>query len=168
MAEAVSVTDDGVAAAVGEVLAGIGYGRPDVLVAVFGSGLGGGLVLDGTVRPAAPGDARTLGHLRVLPSGRCGCGETGCAQIALATLPPDSELGVALDGWPDGRRLMGFLTDLARFLNVPAIVLTGELLHRRGLCAQLSRAVAAAGIEPLVPADPSLSSVLGACVRRVA
>lgn len=164
VATAATVIDDGIAAAVGEAHLGVARGRPDVLVAVFGTGVGGALMIDHRVRPMLPGDPRTLGHLRIFPTGACACGGTGCAQLALATLPPDDRLGSSLAGWPDGARLADFLTDLARFLSIGAIVVTGGLLHRTTLREGLAARLAAAGIEPLVPVDPSISSLLGACV----
>jgi predicted NBD/HSP70 family sugar kinase len=164
-AGAVTIADDGTAAAVGEAWLGVARGRPDLLVAVFGTGLGGAVVLDHKVRLSAAGDPRTLGHLRIFSGGACACGGTGCAQRALRTLPSEDRLGKALEGWPDGLRLIGFLAGLARFLGASSVVLTGGLLQRPALRDQLATRLAAAGIEPLVPADPSASSLLGACVK---
>ncbi|MGH3927683.1 MAG: ROK family protein, partial [Pseudonocardiaceae bacterium] len=167
VAAAVQLSDDGVAAATGEVMAGVGRGRPDLLVAVFGSELGGAIVLDSTVRPVPDGEPRTLGHIRILASGQCSCGGVGCAQLALRTLPTDDRLGVGLACWPDGIRLAGFLIDLARFLALPSVVLTGGLLCRPGLREQLTILLSRDGIEVLVPADPATSSIPGACLRGV-
>ncbi|MFE4059397.1 ROK family protein, partial [Streptomyces sp. NPDC059096] len=150
--------------AAGEAARGVAQGRSDVLVAVFGTGVGGALVLDGKIRRTASADPRSLGHLAVLPGGSCGCGGTGCAQLALRTLPPDDRLGDGLEGWPDGLRLVTFLGDLARFLSVPTVVLTGGLLARPVLRAQMRVRMAAYGVEVLVPARPGLSSLLGAAV----
>ncbi|MFJ1644691.1 ROK family protein [Streptomyces sp. NPDC088258] len=47
IAHTVVLRDDGESAAAGEATRGIAQGRPDALVAVFGTGLGGALVLDG-------------------------------------------------------------------------------------------------------------------------
>jgi ROK family len=165
VAGAITVVDDGAAAAVGEARLGVGQERRDLLVAVLGTGLGGAVVIDHQVRPVAAGDPRTLGHLRIFSGGACACGGTGCAQLALRTLPPEDRLGKALEGWPDGLRLVGFLGDLARFLGVGSVVLTGGLLQRPVLREHLTARLAASGIEALVPADPSSSSLLGACVQ---
>jgi hypothetical protein len=165
LAAAVTIADDGAAAAIGEAWLGAGRGRPDLLVAVLGTGLGGAVVLDHRVRAAVAGDPRTLGHVRIFSAGACACGGTGCAQRALRSLPPDEKLGKALEGWPDGLRLIGFLSDLARFLRVGSVALTGGLLARPVLRDSLAAQLTASGVEPLVPADPSLSSLLGACVK---
>ncbi|MEV7869595.1 ROK family transcriptional regulator [Streptomyces sp. NPDC088124] len=164
IAHTVVLRDDGESAAAGETTRGIAQGRSDALVAVLGTGLGGALVLDGKVRRTVAAEPRTLGHFAVLPGGSCGCGGTGCAQLALRTLPPDDRLGNRLDGWPDGLRLVTFLGDLVRFLTVPTVVLTGGLLARPVLRAQLRVRMAAYGVEVLVPARPGLSSLLGAAV----
>ncbi|WP_162793927.1 ROK family protein [Streptomyces paludis] len=168
IARAVVLRDDGESAAAAEAMYGIAQGRPDALVAVLGTGLGGALVLDGKVRRSAPADPRTLGHLAALPEGSCGCGGTGCAQLALRTLPPDDRLGDGLEGWPDGLRLVAFLGDLVRFLSVPTVVLTGGLLARPVLRAQMRVRMAACGVEVLVPARPGLSSLLGAAALEMA
>jgi hypothetical protein len=165
VAAEVTIADDGAAAAIGEAYLGAARGRPDLLVAVFGTGLGGAVMLDHQVRTAAAGDPRTLGHLRIFSEGACACGGVGCAQRALQSLPPEERLGKAMEGWPDGVRLVGFLGDLARFLRIGTVVLTGGLLQRPVLRERLAARLAASGIEPLVPADPSVSSLLGACVK---
>lgn len=165
VAGTVTITDDGAAAAMGEARLGVARGRPDLLVAVFGTGLGGAVILDHQVRPAAAGDPRTLGHVRIFPNGACACGGVGCAQRALQSLPADERLGTVLEAWPDGLRLIGFLSDLARFLGIGTVVLTGGLLSRPVLRDRLVAQLAANGVEPLVAVAPSLSSLLGACVK---
>lgn len=65
-------------AAFGEARAGAAAGHPDVLAVWMGTGLGAGLVLDGTLRVGASGLAGELGHVIVVPGGRrCGCGGLG-------------------------------------------------------------------------------------------
>src|SRR5439155_27050903 len=46
-----------------------------------GTGIGGGLVLDGELVRGAHGIAAELGHVRVVPEGHpCGCGRRGCLE----------------------------------------------------------------------------------------
>lgn len=57
-----------------------GKSRHFVLL-TLGTGVGGGLVLDGRLYRGASGAAGELGHVCVDPSGpRCGCGATGCLE----------------------------------------------------------------------------------------
>lgn len=164
LADAVFVVDDGMSAALGETRLGVARGHRDVLVAVLGTGLGGALVIGDRVRPVSRSDPRTLGHVRIFDGPRCGCGGTGCAQTALATLPADDQLGTQLSGWARGERMADFLADLARFAGIETIVATGGRLSRPVLRAQLIGRLATAGLEPLVPDDPAVSSLLGASV----
>ena len=62
-----------------------GHGRqnPDVTMAFFslGTGVGGGVVVDGRLRLGALGAAGELGHQTILAEGpRCGCGNRGCLE----------------------------------------------------------------------------------------
>lgn len=69
--------NDGNAAAWAEHRHGAGAG--DLLFVTVGTGIGGGMVLDGRLRRGATGTASEIGHLRVVPDGlRCGCGNRGC------------------------------------------------------------------------------------------
>lgn len=161
------IMDDGVAALRGETALGIGHGLTDVLLLTLGTGIGGGLLLDGRVRVTLPHDARTIGHLRALPPdgadrGRCSCGRTGCLQTALASLPDERALQEqGLAAWPAGERLLDVLADLARILAVPRLVLTGGLLCRAALREALTAGAAARGLPARVPARPEQSTLLG-------
>ena len=65
-------------AAFGEARAGAAAGYRDVLAVWLGTGLGAGLVLDGTLRVGPHGLAGELGHVVVVPDGRpCPCGGRG-------------------------------------------------------------------------------------------
>jgi predicted NBD/HSP70 family sugar kinase len=160
----VSVCDDGLAAVVGESRLGAVRGTADLLVLSLGTGIGGGIVLDGRSRHPAAADARTIGHLRALGSDRlCRCGRTGCLQTALATLPDEETLRVTgLASWTDGRRMMSVTGDLARLLNISTVLLTGGLLHRPRLRQALVGELRSSGITVVTPADPGRSSLLGA------
>jgi glucokinase len=75
-----------------------GHGRTAQTMAFFalGTGIGGGIVVDGQLRLGPLGAAGELGHQTILPDGpRCGCGNLGCLE-ALASGPAIAAEGVRL------------------------------------------------------------------------
>lgn len=71
--------NDGTTAAWAEAATGAGVGYDDVILVALGTGIGGGLVIDGEVRRGTSGFAGEIGHMIVDPAGpRCVCGRTGC------------------------------------------------------------------------------------------
>ncbi len=77
----VVVDNDATVGAVGEWTAGAGRGASNLLGVWLGTGVGGGLVLDGRPFPGSFGAAGELGHVVVHPNGAmCGCGRRGCLE----------------------------------------------------------------------------------------
>ena len=77
----VVVENDGNAAAWAEYRFGAGRGIPDQLMVVLGTGVGGGLILNGEVYRGAHGVAAEIGHLGLVPQGiPCPCGRRGCLE----------------------------------------------------------------------------------------
>jgi glucokinase len=75
----VVVENDANAAAWGEFTFGAGEDVSDSLLVTLGTGVGGGIVLNGELHRGAFGVAAEIGHMRVVPDGRlCGCGNRGC------------------------------------------------------------------------------------------
>jgi glucokinase len=75
----VVVENDGAAAAWAETRFGAGVGLDHVVMVTVGTGIGGGIVVDGHVMRGAHGVAAEIGHLNAVPDGRlCGCGRHGC------------------------------------------------------------------------------------------
>ncbi|ASY25181.1 glucokinase [Candidatus Planktophila lacus] len=73
--------NDANSAAWGEFKFGAGRGRKDLMMLTLGTGVGGGLILDGSVFRGAFGIGAELGHIRVVPDGHlCGCGIRGCLE----------------------------------------------------------------------------------------
>lgn len=73
--------NDANVSALGEALFGGGRGKNPVLVLTLGTGVGGGIVIDGKVLHGKAGFAGELGHIMVNPSGPvCGCGNEGCLE----------------------------------------------------------------------------------------
>lgn len=85
--KAVRLDNDANVIALGEAIHGAGRGRGDQVCLTLGSGVGGGLVLNGDVYRGADGMAGEIGHLCVEPEGiPCNCGGRGCLeQYASAT-----------------------------------------------------------------------------------
>lgn len=74
----VRVDNDVNVAVRGEWRHGAGKGHDDLLAVWWGTGIGGGLVLDGEVRSGPSGAAGEIGHTNFHPDGlRCGCGRPG-------------------------------------------------------------------------------------------
>ena len=75
----VVVENDANAAAWAEARFGAGRGQDYLVILTLGTGLGGGLVVDGQLYRGRLGVAAEFGHLTVEPGGRrCGCGGRGC------------------------------------------------------------------------------------------
>lgn len=77
----VVIENDANAAAWGEFRYGAAHDADDLLLVTVGTGVGGGLVLDGEVYRGANGVGAEIGHMRVVPNGiLCGCGKHGCFE----------------------------------------------------------------------------------------
>jgi glucokinase len=77
----VVIENDANAAAWGEFRYGAGEDVDDLLLVTVGTGVGGGLVLDGNLYRGAFGVGAEIGHMRVMPGGHlCGCGNRGCFE----------------------------------------------------------------------------------------
>ena len=77
----VVIENDANAAAWGEFTYGAGHDVDDLLLVTVGTGIGGGVVLDGQLYRGAFGVAGEVGHLRVVRDGQlCGCGKHGCFE----------------------------------------------------------------------------------------
>src|SRR5208283_464097 len=83
----VILENDANSAAMGEKWLGAGRNSEDMAMYTLGTGVGGGLVLDGCLWHGMNGMAGELGHFNVEPEGHpCGCGSRGCLeQYASAT-----------------------------------------------------------------------------------
>jgi glucokinase len=72
------IENDANAAALAEHRLGAGRGSQHMILLTIGTGIGGGLILDGRLYHGASGGAGEIGHMLVEPGGRlCGCGVRG-------------------------------------------------------------------------------------------
>src|SRR5579883_1958592 len=73
--------NDANAAALGELWMGAGKNVKDLVLLTLGTGIGGGIVVDGKVLHGFLGMAGEFGHMTVFPDGNpCGCGNRGCLE----------------------------------------------------------------------------------------
>ncbi len=104
----VLLENDANCAAQGEFWMGAGRGSQDLCMITLGTGVGGGIVLQGRIWHGMTGMAGELGHITVVPDGApCGCGNRGCVeQYASATAIQRMARERALaDGSPELARL---------------------------------------------------------------
>jgi len=79
----VALENDANASAIGEYWIGAGRGGlvRHLIVLTLGTGIGGGVIMDGRIVHGAFGNAGEPGHIIVVPGGRpCGCGQSGCLE----------------------------------------------------------------------------------------
>jgi len=77
----VAVLNDVRTATLGELVYGHGKTVRDMAFFSIGTGVGGGVVIDGRLRLGPLGAAGELGHQTVMPDGPlCGCGNRGCLE----------------------------------------------------------------------------------------
>lgn len=77
----VAVLNDANAAALGEAWKGAACGLKDVVVITIGTGVGGGIIVDGNILLGSKGFAGEIGHTPLnISSGDCACGNIGCLE----------------------------------------------------------------------------------------
>ena len=84
----VRIGNDARVAALGEAAYGAGKDAESMLMVTLGTGVGGGVVLDGKILMGMSGVAGEIGHMTIDPyeTETCGCGKKGCLeQYASAT-----------------------------------------------------------------------------------
>jgi glucokinase len=140
----VTVDNDATAATWAEHLLGAGRGYRHLLFVGVGTGIGGGIVIDGRLIRGAHGLAGEIGHIIVEPGGPvCGCGNRGCwEQVAgghaLARAgaraildDPDSEIAKLAQG--DPARATGELVARAAAAgDEAAVAIVAGVGHRLG------------------------------------
>ena len=65
----------------GEFVYGVGHGKQDVVGIFLGTGIGGGVIINGRLLHGKSFNAGEIGHMKVRAGGaKCGCGQKGCLE----------------------------------------------------------------------------------------
>lgn len=107
-----------------ESVLGAGQGYHHLLVVAIGTGVGGGLIVDGALYSGWQGKAGEVGHFCLQPTdGRpCSCGQNGCLESYTAT-----RIIVARSGYPS---IQALATDYHAGVDIPAV---SEAAHWLGI-----------------------------------
>lgn len=77
----VYLANDATAAMYGEIYAGVGKQYPNMVMVTLGTGVGGGIAIDGKPYLGHNGRAGEVGHMIIKYDGLpCGCGQVGCYE----------------------------------------------------------------------------------------
>lgn len=136
----VHLDNDANAVILGEATLGVARGVANVFGFTLGTGVGGGIVIEGRPYRGERGMAAELGHLTVVPDGRpCGCGNHGCLERyagqtgIITTLEQHAALAHLLQ--PDPSEAPRRLAELAAQGNSEALALFAEVGRYLGQAA---------------------------------
>ncbi|MDQ2756437.1 MAG: ROK family glucokinase [Actinomycetota bacterium] len=143
----ITVDNDANAAAWAEWKFGAAQGESHLMIVNLGTGIGGGIVIDGRVQRGRYGIAGEFGHMQVVPNGiRCECGNRGCWEqyasgnalvreargLIAARSPVVNDLLASVGG--DGGALTGpLITAAAQAGDPTAIELLADIGHWLGV-----------------------------------
>ncbi len=75
------LVNDADAAILGEHRFGAGEGQNNLVLLTLGTGIGGGIIIDGKLYTGSSGGGAELGHMVIKEDGpECGCGNNGCLE----------------------------------------------------------------------------------------
>lgn len=117
-------------AAVGEHRAGAGRGSNHLFYVTVGTGIGGGIIIDGNLYRGSAGAAGDFGHVIVEPDGpKCGCGGWGCLEVLASgtAIATQAEQAITAGGESRLSRLSGSITAV----DVAAAAKGGDILARQ-------------------------------------
>lgn len=155
-----AVENDVNSAALGEARFGAGRGERDFLCLTYGTGIGGGIIINGNLYTGSSFSAGEVGHIVTHPDGLvCTCGGRGCYECygsvtalvrEVQKLDPALTDGRAIfreihrpevqqivDRWAD--EIVWGLVTLTHTLNPSVIVLGGGIMQQASLVELLSK-----------------------------
>jgi glucokinase len=100
----VFVDNDGNVAALAEYLYGAAQGKPDIVMLTVGTGIGGGLILDGEIYRGSTGAGAELGHVVIQVDGppcQGNCPNHGCVEALASGTALGREARAAAESNPD-------------------------------------------------------------------
>ena len=100
----IRIANDADCAALGEALAGAGRECQDVIMLTLGTGVGGGVILDGKIYEGRGLGGSELGHMVIVENGEpCTCGRRGCleAYASATALKRDAKGATGRDLTPE-------------------------------------------------------------------
>lgn len=119
----VEILNEADAAALGEHRYGAGKGLKNVVLSTLGTGIGGGLVLDGKLFTGSSGSAFEIGHMVIKEDGpECGCGKKGCLETLAS--------GTAIAREARRRIAEGETSVLVDMVEGKIVDITAEKVHR--------------------------------------
>lgn len=83
LGKTIRIDNDANVAALGEAWSGAGKGVMDCVCYTLGTGVGGGIIINGKIYQGFSGLAGEIGHISVVPdleAIQCGCGKVGCLE----------------------------------------------------------------------------------------
>ncbi|MEZ3434067.1 MAG: ROK family protein [Lachnospiraceae bacterium] len=98
------IANDADCAALGETIAGAGRDYQDVIMLTLGTGVGGGIILDGSIYEGKGIGGSELGHMVIVENGeQCTCGRKGCleAYVSATALIRDARKSIGKELTPE-------------------------------------------------------------------
>lgn len=100
----VRITNDANAAALGEAKFGAGKKYKNIIMVTLGTGVGGGIVLNGELFEGNLGKGAELGHMVVVVDGeQCTCGRKGCLEAYASATALNRETKKAMDAHKESK-----------------------------------------------------------------
>ena len=108
----VYIENDANAAAYAEYIAGSAKGYKDVVVITLGTGIGGGIIIDGKVLTGSNYNGAEIGHMVIKYGGeKCSCGRSGCFEQYASTKALVRQTKQAINENTNKNSIMFQLTD---------------------------------------------------------
>jgi len=121
----VALDNDANAAALGEWWKGAGAGSRSLVCFTLGTGVGGGIVIDGEIWHGSGGVAGELGHMTIEVNGRrCNCGNSGCLEAYASATAISERAREGLKGCDSG---------LSRAVGGDLDKITSEIVYRQAV-----------------------------------
>ena len=165
------VINDANAAVLGECVAGGASGCRNVLMFTLGTGVGGGVVMDGHILGGALGIGGEMGHMTLYQDGiECSCGKRGCYECYASTsalvraaqeatgeklngriifervAQGDGVLQQVVDHWIDD--IAGGITGMVHVFNPELVLIGGGVSAQEELLMKPLRRKVLAGVMP--------------------
>lgn len=177
----VFIGNDANAAALGEALFGAGKGlKGDSILLTLGTGVGGGMILNGKIYDGNGGAGAELGHMVIRADGeKCGCGRRGCLEAYCSATSLIRDAKAALQKNPNGK--MREASEIAgrtpfdyadsdadakkivdAFINNLAVAIGNLLFVFRPSLIILGGGISAQGDKLILPLDAQLKQEMGA------